>query len=111
MLMIAIDGQERSFGIDIIATNRIEQQQIFYCFPYYLPRGSFPPYPGFDCLEIWLTQHLNNPNVNWRTTTWNQLNTENFMLSPRSTMCGPWSAMEVTFDDPEEAMLFRLLCS
>jgi hypothetical protein len=92
------DADGRAFGIDIVASRRLGDLWIYYCFPYYMPKGeSSPPYPGFECLKIWLT--LNFPSAAYDVTTKHPATKQN------------WATLEVTFNNQEEAMLFRLMCS
>lgn len=98
-----VDADGREFGIDIVGSRQLGELWIYYCFPYYQPRGSIPPYPGFEALKIWL--NLNFPSSAYEVTT---------MRWPKETPPNSkksWATLEVTFSDPEEAMLFRLMCS
>lgn len=94
-----VDADGREFGIDIIGFRQLGELWIYYCFPYYQPRGSIPPYPGFEALKIWL--NLNFPSVAYEVVT----------KGKPSEAKKAWAVLEVTFNDPEEAMLFRLMCS
>lgn len=94
-----VDADGREFGIDIVASKQLGELWIYYCFPYYIPRGSLPPYPGFEALKIWL--NLNFPSVAYEVVTKGKLGEAK----------KAWAVLEVTFNDHEEAMLFRLMCS
>ena len=94
-----IDADGREFGIDIVGSRQLGELCIYYCFPYYIPKGSTPPYPGFECLRIWL-------NLNFSSVA-HEVVTKGVPSDTKKS----WATLEVTFSDPEEAMLFRLMCS
>jgi len=83
---------EDDWAVDIRSQRRLGELIIYECFPYYQPRDSYPPFPGFECLKIWLNLHC--PSAAYEVTFKNGR-----------------SSLEVTFNDPEEAMLFRLRCT
>jgi len=83
---------ENNWSVDILKSWRHGNLWIYECFPYNLPRGSNPLYPGFDVLKIWLNLHC--PSAAYEVIFKNNR-----------------SALEVTFNDPEEAMMFRLQCT
>jgi hypothetical protein len=83
---------EDNWSVDILKSWKLGDLCIYECYPYYTPRGTYPPYPGFEILKIWL--NINCPSAAYEVTFKNGQ-----------------SALEVTFNDPEEAMLFRLRCT
>jgi hypothetical protein len=65
------------------------QAKTVLAFPYYLPRGTMPPYPGFEVLEQWLDMF--GPECQYQ----------------RQLVNGT-SALEITFADPEDCFMFVL---
>ena len=85
------DADGRLWGVRISRSWRLGDLWIYWCFPYYADHGT-PPYPGFEPLKIWI--NLNCPSAVYEVNYHNG--------SPK---------LEVTFNDEQEAMLFRLTWS
>lgn len=117
-----IDDDGREFGVDIVKSKKIAGSGglwIYYCFPYYLPRGSVPPYPGFEVLKAWLDINfisaaykvVTNLDSDYGDTT-QSWTTHGHGVPAKLVEGDTYSAtLKVIFNDPEEAMLFRLMCS
>jgi hypothetical protein len=86
---------ENSWLVKIVKSWRLGNLWICDCFPYNVPTPAYPPYPGFEVLKIWL--NLNCPTAAYEVKYKN--------LDSLSAV------LEVTFNDPEEAMMFRLSCA
>jgi hypothetical protein len=84
---------ENNWAVKIVKSWRLNDLWICDCFPYNLPRGSYPPYPGFDVLKIWL--NMNCPSATYEVKN---KNPDSF-----------GAVLEVTFNNEEEAMMFILL--
>jgi len=81
-----------TWGVEIRKSWRLGELWILHCFPYNLPNGrGSPPYPGFTILKEWLA-------VNCKSAAYETFSS------------GSSAVLEVTFNDPEEAMMFRLKC-
>lgn len=121
-----IDDDGREFGVDIVKSKKIAGSGglwIYYCFPYYLPRGSVPPYPGFEVLKAWLdinfisaaykvVTNLDGDDGDYGDTTQSWTTHDRGVPAGWGSEEATYSAtLKVTFSDPEEAMLFRLMCS
>jgi hypothetical protein len=83
--------EDNEWGVQIAKSWRHGDLWCFWCFPYYT-NHSGGPYPGFEYLKIWL--NMNCPSAAYEV---NYNNGE-----PK---------LEVTFNDPEEAILFRMTFS
>jgi hypothetical protein len=81
------DADGRYWGVTISKSWRLNDLWICHCFPHYAE--GHPPYPGFECLKIWL-------NLYCPSAAYEVIYNDG---SPQ---------LQVTFSDPEEAMLFRL---
>ena len=89
MLELGTDANNgRPWSVKIYRSWRLGDLWVYNCFPYYTD-GRNPPYPGFMVLRAWLTR--NCPSAAHES-----------MLRDGS------SCLEVTFNDAEEAMMFRL---
>lgn len=91
MSTVDTDASGRPWGVNILKSWRLGDLWIYDCFPYYTDGGS-PPYPGFEPLKIWL--HLYCPSAAYEVKY--------------DTVSSFSSKLEITFNDPEEAMIFRL---
>ena len=83
---------DNDWSVEIVKSWRLNDLWICDCFPYNLPRGCYPPLPGFDILKIWL--NMNCPSAAYEVR---YRNTESLS-----------AVLEVTFNDEEEAMMFIL---
>lgn len=82
------DANNRAWGVYISKNWRLGDLWIFHCFPAYLD-GQSPKYPGFDVFKLWI--NINCPSA----------------VHQVRYLDGS-SKLEVTFNNAEEAMLFRL---
>lgn len=68
---------------------RRAKEKTVWAFPYNLPTGSMPPYPGFEVLEQWL--EIFGPDCQYQRL-YNEGN----------------PVLEITFNKPEECFMFIL---
>lgn len=73
----------KTWAVDI----RKAKDNVVWAFPYYLPKGTMPPYPGFQVLEEWL--QLFYPNCQYQRL-YNNGN----------------SVLKIIFDQPEDCFIF-----
>jgi len=82
---------DENWGVQITKSWRHGSLWCFWCFPYFIDPAPVP-YPGFEYLKIWL--NMNCPSAVYEVRYNNG--------SPK---------LEVTFNDEEEALLFRMTYS
>jgi hypothetical protein len=80
------------WSVKIVKSQRLVRGWMCDCFPYNLPVGVSPPYPGFDVLKSWLDK--NCPNTTYEVK---YKNVESLS-----------AILEVIFEDEQEAMMFIL---
>jgi hypothetical protein len=88
MYPLDTDVNDRPWGVRVDRVWRLGELWICHCLPEYTD-GFTPRFPGFDVLKIWLNMHC--PSVAYEVLYNNGM-----------------PLLQVTFNDPGEAILFRL---